>query len=575
MRIRVALIALALAACAHHNGDDGGDDSTTGTLTISPPTAELQILNGAAATQAYTAMLTAPDGSTSDVTSQTSFTIPDLGSFDANTLTVSAGGKSTVTGAFGSATGQAQVIARVKDVRIDPSLPTGVDGMFAGADDPSHAPNIVYPPVNTVMPRNLGDFEAHWTDGSGDDTFEISVTTEYSDIEIYVPGGNGDPNAGPEASWGELTPDEWAAVVGNESSIDLQVRGITLANPTTVGAAPPMTVPLSNETMEGGLYYWASTSTDGAAGIFRHDMSMPGTPAQEYYTTNQTAGRCVACHVLSRDGTEMAITYDGGGDTATMVDVASTTAAPSGGSWNFGTFSPDGTQFLSVEGGVIVVRSYADMMPLATMPADAPVSHPDLSPDGTKLVYVKEGSPGSDWSFDVGSIYTRSYDPTTMQFGAENPVLVADGQNNYYPSWSPDSQWVLFNKAVPGTGSGSYNNATAQLWVVKGDGTSAPIGLAAANVSQGLTNSWGRWAPFGQTFGANDEPMFWVTVSSRRDFGVRLVGTQRPQVWMTPFFPDRAAGGTDPSTAAFRLPFQDIGSNNHIAQWAEKVVVTQ
>jgi hypothetical protein len=64
-------------------------------------------------------------------------------------------------------------------------------------------------------------------------------------------------------------------------------------------------------------------------------------------------------------------------------------------------------------------------------------------------------------------------------------------------------------------------------------------------------------------------------VSSKRNFGVRLVNQARPQIWMSPFFPDQAQMSVDPSGAPFRLPFQDITSDNHIAQWTEKVVVTQ
>ena len=66
--------------------------------------------------------------------------------------------------------------------------------------------------------------------------------------------------------------------------------------------------------------------------------------------------------------------------------------------------------------------------------------------------------------------------------------------------------------------------------------------------------------------------MYWVTVSSTRNFGVRLAGANRPQIWMTPFFPMKAAATTDPSNAAFRLPFQNIDGNNHIAQWTEQIV---
>jgi hypothetical protein len=66
--------------------------------------------------------------------------------------------------------------------------------------------------------------------------------------------------------------------------------------------------------------------------------------------------------------------------------------------------------------------------------------------------------------------------------------------------------------------------------------------------------------------------MYWITVSSTRDFGVRLVNTRRPQLWMTPFFPARANTQVDPSSKSFRLPFQNIDGNNHIAQWTEQIV---
>lgn len=36
--------------------------------------------------------------------------------------------------------------------------------------------------------------------------------------------------------------------------------------------------------------------------------------------------------------------------------------------------------------------------------------------------------------------------------------------------------------------------------------------------------------------------------------------------------PARAAAGNDPSFVAFWLPFQDLASGNHIAQWVEEIV---
>ena len=87
--------------------------------------------------------------------------------------------------------------------------------------------------------------------------------------------------------------------------------------------------------------------------------------------------------------------------------------------------------------------------------------------------------------------------------------------------------------------------------------------------------------------GTTGEPLYWITLASKRDFGVRLRNTglcQRPaqctpakssQIWMTPFLPARASAGQDPSAPAFRLPFQNLTSSNHIAQWTERVVVFQ
>lgn len=574
----LTFLASSLAGCggADDTTDSDSDSSTeAGVLTIEPATSTHVILNGAPASQPFVATLTKPDGSTQNVTDQTQFFIDgNVGSFAANTLAMQLPGKATVSAAYGDAIGTAQVIVRLESVRVDPTLDPSTPDLFGGTEDAALAPTVLYPPLDVTMPRNVGDFEVHWTDGHAHNVFEISLRTELASIRVYVPGGNGNPAAGPMPSHAAFAATEWLAAVGAETSVLYQVRGATIGAPGPVGASAQRMVRLTNEPVEGGIYYWAA-ATNGSipAGIYRHDMANPGHPAEEFFTSNQTGGRCVACHVISRDGTKMAITWDGGGAPSAMVDVATRTAQSDATNWNFATFTPSGDKLLTVSDGVLSVRNAADASVIMTMQADGRVSHPDLNADGTRLVYVRSTG-GSDWSLDNGDIYVRSYDPTTNAFGAEEP-LVVDGPNNFYPSWSPDAQWVLFNRGLDGT---SYDNSTASLWVVKADQTvpMAPMELAKANLaSSGLCNSWGRWAPFAQSVGAAQEPMFWLTVSSKRDFGVRLVNARQPQIWMTPFFPGRAAAGLDPTEPSFRLPFQNIDSNNHIAQWTERVVVLQ
>ncbi len=86
-----------------------------------------------------------------------------------------------------------------------------------------------------------------------------------------------------------------------------------------------LTLGLTNNDLEGGLYYWAATAAGGAPyGIFRHDFGNPGQPAEPFYTTTE-AGRCVACHALSRDGERMTVVWDGGDGSSTLLDVSSRT----------------------------------------------------------------------------------------------------------------------------------------------------------------------------------------------------------------------------------------------------------
>jgi len=222
-----------------------------------------------------------------------------------------------------------------------------------------------------------------------------------------------------------------------------------------------------------------------------------------------------------------------------------------------------------------VIRDQATQTVVGMMLSDGWVTHPDLSADGTMLVYTRPTVTNCDWAFGGGQIYIRTFDQATMTFGPET-LLVADANNNYYPSFSPDGKWVLFNKSTDNSTLGAYNNPSATIWVVPAVLSATPptaIELAALDTSTGgLTNSWARWAPFAQTLGTTNRQMFWVTISSKRDFGVRLVGASRPQLWMTPFLPDQAAMGSDPSAPAFWLPFQNLDSSNHIAQWTQAII---
>lgn len=567
----VPCFALLIACGGPGTGPEENPNPEPGdALVVMPSLARLEVINGAAASQDFTVMLVKPSGREYDVTTQVQWTLGDplIGSFTGSTFTARGGsaGLSPISASLDILNGGGQVEVFVRNVRVGPGAPANAPDLFAvGTEDAAAAPTIAYPAPGVIVPRNIGDLEMHWRDGFGHDLFEMSMVNGHVDLKLYVgaPGGTG---------FSAFSTTEWYAAAMGGREIQLKLRALTIASPQQIGVAAPQSVFVTNDDLGGGLYYWAASAAAGAPyGIFRHDFGQPGQPAEPFYTTVE-AGRCVACHALSRDGERMTVVWDGGNGSSTVIDVASQTPMiPHNNQfWNFATYSPDGNLLVTSSGGTLSVRDGTTGTVTGTVPTAGFATHPDFSPLGNLITYARTASgPGAaDWVFNGGEIMTVSFDAATGAWGTPT-AIVSGGGNNYYPSVSPDGQWVLFNRS----GEDAYDDPSAELWVARIDGTGARK-LDLANIGPGLTNSWARWAPFRSNYGPDSakEDLFWITWSSKRDFGVRLVGTGRPQLWMSPFFTGRVEAGGDPTAPAFRLPFQDINSNNHIAQWTEVVV---
>jgi hypothetical protein len=335
---------------------------------------------------------------------------------------------------------------------------------------------------------------------------------------------------------------------------------------------------IANQNVQGGLYYWSSTNDPNFEGLWRFDFGAVGASAQRYYGQSD-AGHCVACHVLTRDGARIAITYDGGNGVAGELDVATKQPIISmnqGIFWNFLAYDPDGTRMVTTHDGAMTLRDAMTGAALGAVPVGGRASQPDWSPDGLHVVYAlgNPGRPDSDWQVHGGDIDLIDYNAGA--WGAPRTLVRSMGDDNYYPQFSPDGNWIIFNRAQndPNPGQGSYNNPSAELWTVKADGSGQPIHLAAAQPESGRTDSWPRFSPFIQNYGPPEQttPITWVTVSSKRAYGVELAAGDHPQLWMFAFSPERAAMGMDPSWPAFWLPFQDLQTSNHIAQWTTRIV---
>lgn len=338
------------------------------------------------------------------------------------------------------------------------------------------------------------------------------------------------------------------------------------AGAPAAGESAPQWLQVSRDDLQGGLYYWAA----GAGAIMRYDFGRRGASAERFLGVGQTgATQCVGCHSLSRDGSRIAVGLDIPGPAALETyDVGSrvrqwTTSTggfpgfPSANGANFFSFSPDNQRIVSSDGRSLVVRSAVDGSGMTTAISNATM--PDWSPDGARVVFARPGaaSPGPSPGVGGGSIVRAD----TSTWSGEVVLVPSNGANHYYPSFSPDNQWVAFNRAQS---SDSFDAPDATVWVVSASGGAA-LPLTAATSPNG--DSWPKWGPLVHSY--KDGALLWLTFSSRRAYGLRGSGTS--QIWMVGLDPARAAAGMDPSFAAFWLPFQDAASGNHIAQWVENV----
>jgi hypothetical protein len=563
--------AMLVIACGPSGPRTGGDDDHQpgAHLVIAPGHTTLTVEHGVAASQAYTIVAVDDAGAETDVTAEAALVIgvPSLGSFDHNVFhsTIDHGGKATVTATWKTLTAQADLTVLLKSVIIEPGAPPDAPGQFGGGHAGGPAPSLIYPDSGVIVPPNLNTMEVHYRPGSGQQLFELTFTGATIELAVYFPCtalADGCVWSPSQSTWDIL-----ATAGRGDAPLVYTLRGLDASQ--QLGAAAPRTIQFATDDVAGGLYYWAAS----AGTIMRYDFGLRLQTAEKFLTTQQAGGTtCVGCHALSRDGRLIAVGTDIPGP-ATLTSLAVATRArqwstssgtgfpgfPGGDGANFFSFSPDDQQLVSSAGTNLVVRSASDGSGVTTVVTNATM--PDWSPDGMHIVFARAGqaAPAANPGVATGSI-------VQVQVGAWNAtqtLVAAAGDNNYYPAYSPDGDWVVFDRSA--NASDSFDQTDARLWVVASAG-GAPVALANASPAPG-GDSWPKWSPVPHAYQAG--PIHWLTFSSRRAYGLRGGGTS--QIWMVGFDPQRAAVGLDPSFAAFWLPFQDPASGNHIAQWVEHV----
>ncbi len=457
----------------------------------------------------------------------------------------------------------------VRTVRtvITTGTPMEAPTRFGGAEATARAPTWVYPDDRTIVPPNLPGFEVHFMPGEGNTLFEVTFSGDVVDVKVYatctmVNGGCVLPI--PREGF-----DQIAAAGRSGGGVRMVIRGTGMGSTSgPVSRSESRFLGLTQTDLRGGVYYWAATVVGR---VDRFDFAREDA-RPEVFLQGANPFVCVGCHVLSRDGTRMAAGYSFPAPAQTqIIDVATRMQRGSNVGSNFGSFSPDNTRYISSDGNALALFSGDTATAMPGLAPGTTGSQPDWSPNGDQVVFsrARQGIPiplGNPGHGAPSDLFLMRWNVTT--FGPPRMLVQSMGENNYYPGFSPNGQWVVFNRSS----MTSYNAPDAALWAVRGDAMGAPVSLTAANGPPGVNNSWPKWTPFVERYvGELEEPLMWVTFSSNRDYGLRLRqgSTRRAQLWMAAFRPSAAA--TDPSAPAFWLPFQNIEESNHIAQWVETV----
>lgn len=542
-------------------------------IALSPANQTVMLDGGPAAPVPFTATGTFSDGTTRDLDAASltwTATRDDAtppGTIESGVLQPypTAGGTVRITAADGCATGETTVLFYLDVTLGMPSDPGPWSGMpVTGAPSPL----LVYPSDQTRFPRNLYRTLFQWR-SQGFTEFRMTFEGPNSTVTVYTDGAHGlCAQANPAAGCWEVDELAWDYIAGSNAGATAvwTVDALdTSTTPATVRRSDPVEIGFSLQDVQGAIFYWSTTS----AGIRRGKISKPDP--EDYIVAKPTPTtydgdnkvKCVACHVVSRDGQYMAapVSADSGQSlwilqvTQDAPPTPLVTSIEDTGGHGFATISPDNERVVAAWGGRMWMVERATGTAINDLPLGAlDGTHPDWSPLGDEVVFAT-GSGDGPGNASLARISYMADDWGQPQVFLPPP----SGKSNLFPMFSPSGEWIAFSQ-----GKGGHGDPEAQLMVIASAGGD-PIELINANrvtsnqVTDGqYQNSQPTWAPPGD--------LHWVAFNTKREYGVVLdEGTQ--QIWVAAIDVEKAAAGVDPSYPAFRVPFQGLNENNHRAYW--------
>jgi hypothetical protein len=595
--MRLTGILLALAACAHHGGDN--QNTTYDSIVVEPALATLTIPLGMTGAQTYV-VSGISSGTKKDITANCALTIDsNFGNFAMATVTVFPhGGKTTVTATCGTQSGTAELVVNLKStVVVGTGTPGNAADQFNTAmpgTDPNRSPAVEYPIDHAVSPRNIPPIEIQWA-AAGNDLFHITLASTFLSIDVYT--------IDVQATLAATDWDEIAETAAGDT-LAFTVEGLSQAAPMLKYAGPSASVTMSRDTIDKtAIYYWASSQGNIMSQTFG-DTAPPAVVKND----------CTSCHSVSRAGTRIGysrcVANDCGnlyagflhfdGTTKTWNEPVNANAMAIHGSYT--TFAPVGNPFATDAQAVAIVSmvtgtlalfdpdtgaAIASNLAVATHGPGAPRSAlmADWSPDGAKVVFASTPHPNQWIDVSDSAIAVMSYNYTggahmfgEPQFLVQNPITIPSGTYNnfFFPSFSPDGALIVFNAARAAWRNFNDARSPGQRLMLLDAGGAWGVDLTALDGAGDRNITWAHWAP---TIG-ND--YYWLVFSSERDYGHEITATttapackgngvvQCKQLWIGAIAKSKL-NGSDPSAPPMWLPGQDPKTDNISPYWSVPV----
>ncbi len=451
--------------------------------------------------------------------------------------------------------------------------------------DPAKAPSIAYPLDETTEPSNIYDLDIQWRrPRSAQKLFRIrieSTALPYGRYDLYTqcfPKNDGCHYSVPEQEWSANVTER---LKGTDALLTVAASD---GEGGPIAVSPAVRLRFTYAPVPGGLYYWSAHPPNTPPGTpdqgttFR--LAFGARRATPFIRPNQENPKaCEGCHSVSGDGTTIAFTA-----TDTLLSgaqsgsfIAELTTAPTLQPAPFPAGDHDSAMIALNYTGTLAVVGFNHTLGLrdvntgvtAAIPSSllGDEGHgyfPDFSPDQKHIVVTLSSDPDSPWAVRTGSIATLDFDASSRTFSAAKVLVpMTDTEFHYYPSWSPDNQWIVFASAPRVSGNISYDQRDSRLRLAHfPDGRVYDLGRATQGV--GLSSTLPKFAPL-PTDGHNQ---LFITFNSKMSYGVE-VSDSPAQLWLSVLDFDRLPD--DPSSAPVWLPFQTFGQKNHLAYWTDKV----